>query len=179
VTSHLKRVWDDGRAVLAAHWYLRKAEVGTKVRVRGRPAINNGGRMVIGSRVQLVSTPARLELVAMEGGSLEIGERSLVNYGGSIAAARLVRIGARCLIGTHTIIMDNDFHRLEPERRLESPEPKPIVIGDNVWIGARVIVLGGVSIGSDSCIAAGSVVTDDVPPRSLAAGVPARVVRSL
>ena len=75
--------------------------------------------------------------------------------------------------------MDNDFHRIEPERRLERPESRPITIDDNVWIGARVIVLAGVTIGADSCIGAGSVVIDDIPPRSLAVGVPARVIREL
>jgi maltose O-acetyltransferase len=135
--------------------------------------------MVIGSRVQLVSTVATLELVAMKGGTLEIGERTLVNYGGSIAAAESIRIGARCLIGTHVIVMDNDFHRIEPDRRLEWPDSKPIVIEDNVWIGARVIVLGGVTIGEGSCIGAASLVVDDVPPMSLAAGVPAKVIRSI
>jgi len=171
---------DNGRAVMAARWYLRDADsVGTRVRLRGRPIVRNDGRMVIGSRVQLVSTAATLELVTMPGGTLEIGERTLVNYGGSIAAAQRVQIGARCLIGTHAIIMDNDFHRIEPERRLEWPESRPIVIEDNVWIGARVIVLGGVTIGHDSCVAAGSVVNRDVPPRTLVGGVPAKVIREL
>jgi acetyltransferase-like isoleucine patch superfamily enzyme len=175
-----RQLWSDGRAVLLARWYLRGAtSVGTRVRLRGRPLVSNHGRMIIGSRVQLVSTAAKLELVAMPGGVLEIGERTLVNYGGSIAAAESVRIGARCLIGTHAIIMDNDFHRIEPERRLEWPESKPIVIEDNVWLGARVIVLGGVTIGEGSCIGAGSLVIDDIPPRSLAVGVPARVIRKL
>jgi maltose O-acetyltransferase len=175
-----KQVWDDGRAVVRARWWLRKAtSVGSRVRLRGHPLISNHGRMVIGSRVQLVSTAARLELVTLPGGTLEIGERTLVNYGGSIAAAESVRIGARCLIGTHAIIMDNDFHRVEPERRLEWPESRPIAIEDNVWLGARVIVLGGVTIGAGSCIGAGSVVNSDIPPRSLAVGVPARVIRTL
>lgn len=174
------RLWGEGRSVAQARWSLRGADaVGTKVRVRGRPVVHNGGRMVIGARVQLVSSVATLELVSMPGGTLEIGERTLVNYGGSIAAAQLVRIGARCLIGTHAIIMDNDFHRLEPERRLERPESRPIIIEDNVWIGARVIVLPGVTIGEGSCIGAASLVTQDVPSRSLAVGVPARVVRKL
>ena len=175
----LHRLWYDGCAVAAAGLYLRKAEVGARVRLRGRPRIHNSGRMVIGSRVQLVSTPATLELAAIDGGMLEIGEQTLVNYGGSIAAAESVRIGARCLIGTYAIIMDNDFHRIEPERRYETPESKPITIGDNVWLGARVIVLGGVTIGDGSCIGAGSVVAHDIPARSLAVGVPARVIRSL
>jgi acetyltransferase-like isoleucine patch superfamily enzyme len=178
--ERVRYVWHNGRAVLAARWYLRHADiVGARVRLRGRPSIQNHGRMIIGARVQLVSTVATLELVTMEGGTLEVGERTLLNYGSSIAAAEHIRIGARCLIGTHAIIMDNDFHRIEPERRLEWPKSRPIIIGDNVWVGARVIVLGGVTIGDDSCIGAGSVVVDDVPPRTLAAGVPARVIRSL
>jgi maltose O-acetyltransferase len=163
-----------------ARWYLRRAtSVGTRVRLRGRPIVLNRGRLLIGGRVQLVSTAAKLELVVFPGGTLEVGERTLLNYGGSIAAADSIRIGSRCLIGTHAIIMDNDFHRIEPERRLERPESKPIVIEDNVWLGARVTVLGGVTIGEDSCIAAGSVVVDDIPKRSLAGGVPARVIRAL
>jgi len=180
LTRTARSLVDDGRAVLAARWYLRGAtEVGSRVRLRGRPSIDNQGRMVIGSRVQLVSTIATLELVAMKGGTLEIGDRTLVNYGCSIAAAERVHIGERCLIGTYAIIMDNDFHRIEPERRLEWPDSRPIVIDDNVWIGARVIVLGGVTIGEGSCIGAGSVVNADIPPRSLAVGVPARVIREL
>jgi acetyltransferase-like isoleucine patch superfamily enzyme len=177
---NVSAAWGDGKAWLSSYWYLRQAtSVGARVRVRGKPSIDNKGRMIIGSRVQLVSTVATTELVAMEHGTLEIGERTLVNYGCSIAAAELVSIGPRCLIGTHAIIMDNDFHRIEPERRLEWPESRPIIIEENVWIGGRVIVLSGVRIGAGSCIGAGSVVNADIPPRSLAVGVPARVIRQL
>ena len=173
-------VWDNGRSVVHARWYLRHAdEVGTRVRLAGRPAVTNLGRMVIGERVQLVSTIATLELVADEGGLLEIGERTLVNFGCSLVATKLVRIGAHCHIGPYTMMLDNDFHRVEPERRLERPPSKPIIVEDNVWIGARVILMSGVTVGKDSCIGAGSVVTSDVPPRTLAAGVPARVIREL
>jgi acetyltransferase-like isoleucine patch superfamily enzyme len=173
-------VWRNGRAVINAKWSLRQADqVGARVRVRGRPAVSNHGRMVIGERVQLVSTIATLELVADEGGLLEIGERSLVNFGCSLVATELVRIGPRCQIGPYTMMLDNDFHRVEPERRLERPPSAPIIIGENVWVGARVIVMAGVTVGDDSCIGAGSVVTGDVPPRTLVAGVPARVIREL
>jgi maltose O-acetyltransferase len=77
------------------------------------------------------------------------------------------------------MLMDNAFHRLEPERRNEVPPSAPIVIGNNVWLGARTIVLPGVTIGHDSVIGAGSVVTRDVPPRTLSAGVPARPIKNL
>ena len=62
--TQARYVWDNGRAVVAARWYLRHADsVGSRVRLWGRPSIENHGRMVIGSRVQLVSTVATLELV--------------------------------------------------------------------------------------------------------------------
>ena len=173
-------VWDNGLAVLNARWALRKADhLGDRVRLRGRPAVTNRGRMVIGRRVQLVSTIATLELVTEPGGVLEIGEATLVNFGCSLVATELVRIGADCHIGPYTMILDNGFHRVEPERRLERPPSEPIIVEDNVWIGARSILMPGVTIGRDSCVGAGSVVTTDVEPRTLAAGVPARAIRGL
>jgi acetyltransferase-like isoleucine patch superfamily enzyme len=173
-------VWDNGRAVLNARWALRRADsVGARVRLRGRPAVTNNGRMVIGPNVQLVSTIATLELVTEPDGLLEVGERTLVNFGCSLVATELVRIGARCHIGPHSMLLDNQYHRVEPERRLERPPSEPIIVGDNVWIGARSILLPGVTVGNDSCIGAGSVVTSDVAPRTLVAGVPARVIRGL
>lgn len=139
----------------------------------------NHGRMVIGERVQLVSTIATMELVTEEGGVLEIGARSLVNFGCSLVATQHVQIGAHCHIGPYTMMLDNAYHRIEPERRLERPPSQPIIVGENVWIGARVIVLPGVTIGRGSCVGAGSVVTADVPERTLVAGVPAREIRQL
>ena len=59
-----------------------------------------------------------------------------------------------CHIGPYTMMLDNDYHRVEPERRLERPPSKPIVVEDNVWIGARVIVMAGVTVGEDSCVGA-------------------------
>lgn len=168
------------RSVLSARLWLRHADhVGARVRLRGRPYVSNWGRMVIHDRVQLVSTVVPLELVTTGDGLLEIGERTLVNYGTSIAASELVRIGPDCLIGTYTLLMDSDFHRLEPERRMEAPDAAPIILERNVWLGARVIVLKGVTIGAGSVIAAGSLVTHDVPPRCLAGGMPAKVLRRL
>lgn len=175
-----KHVWTDGTAVARARWSLRRAdEVGSRVRLRGRPVIRNSGRMIIGERVQLVSTIATLELVSEHGGTLEIGARTLVNFGCSLVANQSIMIGAHCQIGPYTMMLDNAYHRLEPERRLERPPSAPIVLEDNVWIGARVIVMPGVTIGRDAAVGAGSVVTSDIPPRVLAAGVPARVVKEL
>ena len=175
-----RRYIDDALAVARAHWYLRKAShVGRRVRLRGRPVINAGGSIIVHDRVQLVSDVARLELGTGEGGVLEIGERTLVNYGCSIAAMERVTIGERCLIGPHCMIIDSAFHDIDPDRRLDPPSADPITIGDNVWLGARVVVLPGVTIGKDSVVGIGSIVTRDIPENCLALGSPARVIRTL
>ena len=166
-------------AVLQARWYLRKTRLGRKVRLNGKPLIHPAGEIIIGDRCRLVATMGGLELGTGADGKLEIGENTFINYGTSVAAMDHVKIGCDCNIGTYCMIMDNDFHRLEPERRNEAPESEPIIIGNNVWLGGRVIVLKGVTIGDGSVIAAGSIVTKDIPPRSLAAGSPAKVVRTL
>ncbi len=175
----LSEIWNNGWAVLRARWYFRHATLGKKVRIWGKPAIENNGEMIIGNRVRLTSTIATTQLAVGEDGRLEIGEGTSINYGGSIAATKLVRIGVDCRVGTHVMMMDNDFHRLEPDRRFERPESAPIILEDNVWLGGRVIVLRGVTIGKDSVIGMGSIVTKDIPPRSLAVGVPARVIKTL
>lgn len=155
---------------------LRTATVvGRRVTLRGNPAISNGGRMTFGDRVRLVSTVARLELVSLPGGHLEIGNNVFINYGSSLVASSHVRIGDDCLIGTHVMVMDCDFHRVEDKAWDTTGEP--VIIEDRVWLGNRSMVLKGVRIGHDAVVAAGSVVTRDVEPRTVVAGVPATTVR--
>lgn len=167
------------RTNLAARWRLRSAELGPRVRVSGRLRVENNGQMRIADRVQLYSTLVRSELVTGDDGILEIGHRTLVNFGTSIVATGTVTIGQHCHIGPHCMIMDNGFHEVDPDKRLSVPEPLPITIEDNVWLGARVIVMPGVTIGHDAVVGAGSVVTTDVAPRTIAAGVPARPIKEL
>lgn len=166
--------------VLRARLLLRGAQFnGMRIRLRGTPVFINGGTTILHNRVQLFSTVACLEIGSTEGGLLEIGERTFINSGCSIVATLSISIGAECHIGPHVMLFDNAWHRVEPERRNERPESAPVVLGRNVWLGARVIVMPGVTIGAGTCIGAGSVVTQDIPPRVFAAGVPARVVRVL
>ena len=174
------QMFREGRAVLRARTQLRSAErLGPRVRVWGRLAVGNYGRLVIGDRVRLVSTLAPLELSVGEEATLEIEDGVFINHGGSIAAMKSVFIGKNATIGPHCLILDNEFHRLEPERRSERPESRPVRIEENVWLGARVIVLPGVTIGAHTVVGAGSVVTKSLPERVVAAGVPARVIRAL
>lgn len=155
---------------------LRSATaVGRRVTLRGRPVVTNEGRMIIGDRVRLLSTVATLELVTIGTGQLEIGNNVFVNYGSSLVASSRVTIGNDCLIGAHVTVMDCDFHRVEDKGWDTTGEP--IVIEERVWLGNRAMVLKGVRVGHDAVVAAGAVVTRDVEPRTLVAGVPAVMVK--
>src|SRR5207249_9079021 len=128
-----------------------------RITLWGRPRIVNQGQMTFGERVRLVSDVATLELVSLAGGHLEIGNNVFINYGSSLVAAAHVQVGDDCLIGAHVMVMDCDFHRVED--KAWDTTGKPIVLEDRVWLGNRSIVLKGVTIGHDSVVAAGTVVT--------------------
>ncbi|HEY3493280.1 MAG TPA: acyltransferase [Polyangiaceae bacterium] len=178
--ADVRKHWHNAQAVLGARWQLREAEsLGPRVRLWGRAAVTIDGRLLIGDRVRLMSTVVPLELRVGAGALLEIGERTFINYGCSIGATLSIRIGANSSIGTYCTLIDNDFHCIEPERRQEQPPSAPIVLEENVWLGTRVVVLRGVRIGQGSVIGAGSVVAKDIPPRTVAAGVPAKVIKTL
>jgi acetyltransferase-like isoleucine patch superfamily enzyme len=170
---------NNGTAMLWAYWGLRSAQLSSRVRLWGRIHVENRGVLQIGSRTRLVSTITPIELVVGSGARLTIGERVFINYGTSIGATLSVEIGDRVNIGSYVIILDNNLHCIEPERRLELPPSEPVIIEENVWLGSRVTVLPGVRIGAHSVVGAGSVVVKDIPPRTLAAGVPARVIRQI
>jgi acetyltransferase-like isoleucine patch superfamily enzyme len=174
-----RETWRTLRQLLNARWQLRRCtSVGSLTRVNGRLHVyNGGGEIVIGERVRIHSMFARTVLAVFPGGRLEVGERTFLNYGVDIAATRLVRIGAECLVGAHVGILDNDFHDLQERARV--PEARPVVIGDRVWLGNRVMVLPGVTIGDGAVVGAGSVVTADIPPNAVAVGNPARVIKTL
>lgn len=152
----------------------RCTAVGPWARVWGQVRVENAGDIVLGPRVQIRAVPWATELVALPGGRLEIGDGTFINGGVSLCAGELVRIGSRCQIGPRAMVFDCDFHVAgDPLRR---PRPSPVLIEDLVWIGAGAMVLKGVRVGSRATIAAGSVVTRDVPPGAVVGGVPARVI---
>jgi len=114
-----------------------------------------------------------------EGARLDIGADFFMT-GGTLCAAERIVIGNHVSVGANTCIIDTDFHPLDPDlRRIRPADAKtaPVVIEDNAFIGLNCLVLKGVTIGHDSVVGAGSVVTRDVPPRVVVAGNPARVVR--
>jgi acetyltransferase-like isoleucine patch superfamily enzyme len=98
-----------------------------------------------------------------------------------ISAWQEIKIGNNVLIGANTIITDSDWHPINSDERDNHSKVKfkPVIIDDDVWIGANVLILKGVKIGRGSIISAGSVVFDDVPEYSLVKGNPASVVKKL
>jgi maltose O-acetyltransferase len=162
--------WLRGRLALR-----RCTSLGAWPRVWGSVRLANAGAIVVGDRVQVRAVPWATELVALPGGRLEIGDGTFINGGVSICAGELVRIGSRCQIGPRAMVFDNDFHVAgDPLRR---SRPRPTVLEDLVWVGAGAMVLKGVRVGRAATIAAGSVVTRDVPAGAVVGGVPARVIR--
>jgi acetyltransferase-like isoleucine patch superfamily enzyme len=114
------------------------------------------------------------------------------DYGLNITIGRAVFIGYQCAFTGHAAIDIADQvmiahkvnlvtagHPVEPDRRRDYITAEPITIGTNAWIGAAATILPGVTIGADAVVAAGAVVTHDVPPATLVAGVPAKVIRQL
>ncbi|WKK72443.1 sugar O-acetyltransferase [Rathayibacter oskolensis] len=113
------------------------------------------------------------------GENITIGARTFVNYNLTALDVAAITIGEDCQIGPNVQLL-TPTHPVEPGPRRDKLEAAlPITIGDNVWLGGGVIVCPGVSIGDDSVIGAGSVVTRDIPAGVVAVGNPARVLRSI
>lgn len=115
---------------------------------------------------------------ATGGTRTRIGRKVFINQNCTFYDLGGLTLGNDVMIGPNVSLITSG-HPLEPAQRREGVTARPIRIGNNVWIAANVTVIGGVTIGDDAVIAAGSVVTRDVPPATLAGGNPARVIREL
>ena len=115
-----------------------------------------------------------------KGGLIEIGENSSVNPYSVLYGHGTLKIGKDCIIATGaTFIPANHvFDSLEKNIKDQGETKKGIIIEDDVWIASKATILDGVTIGKGSVIGAGAVVTKSIPPYSVAAGIPARVIRS-
>lgn len=174
--------------------YLTAAGVkfGNRLRLYGLPSayLHRNSKVVLGDQVTLRSRSkgnaigVNHEVILRaqsEGAIIQIGNRVGMS-GGAICAKKSVVIGDDVLIGSNVVIADNDFHPVDPwaRRNGESDDvAKEIIIERNVWIGADVYVCKGVTIGENSVIGAKSVVTKSIPSNCVAAGIPAKVVKTL
>jgi acetyltransferase-like isoleucine patch superfamily enzyme len=146
------------------------------VTVDGRyPVLYTAGSITCG-RLFLRCKTMPIELGATKNGSLQLGERVFINTGATIVANHSIVVGDDCLISDLAAIFDSDFHPIEPSRPAGFA---PVRLGANVWVGRSATILPGVTIGDHAVIAAGSIVTSDVPARTLVAGAPARPIRTL
>ncbi len=152
------------------------ARFGQFPNVRGKVKFNIRGEAVFGDRFTALGDPSAVRIAVADGARLTIGDHVAMNCGVSIDVWHDVRIGSKVMIAPNVTIIDDNRHEVEPGSPLYGG---PTIIGDNVWLAGNVTVLPGVTIGSGSVIAGHSVVSRDIPPNSLAAGSPAKVVKGL
>lgn len=164
------------------------ASLGRRVRWGGDvPLIFGDGEIRIGEDVSIGNRQTWVVGMGVcDSARLTIGDGTTINYQTTISVAKAVSIGKHCLFAGELKIFDNNSHPLDHVSRrdpgggqISEGDASPVVIEDDVWIGTQCIIMKGVRIGARSVIAAGSVVTKDVPADSVAAGNPARVVKKI
>ncbi len=159
------------RYVLAPGSRLSIAAGAVTERLPGRLQfyLHEGSRVEVGEGTWLRTEVGDLHVVAFAGATLRIGPECLVN-GAHLSAKGQVTIGRRVRIGVGARVFDADQHDLDAER----PERiEPVHIGDHAWVASDATVLRGVTVGEHAVVGTRSVVTRDVPPHTLVAGVPA------
>lgn len=134
------------------------------------------GSIVIASDCRI----RRHAILAPSGGSIEVGENSLVNAFSMLLGAGSIRIGTDVLIGPHTVITASNHTFSDPDTSIVRQEisKEGIDIHDDVWIGANCTILDGVTLGEGAVVAAGSVVMESVPEYAVVAGAPAKQVKT-
>ena len=159
--------------------------VGTHLRAERLPYMRGKGSLRIGNHVNLSGRSCFYFIHNVsERPLIDIGDHTFIGNGCTFSAGREIRVGEHCLISALVRIHDNDGHPLDIERRLNhapigDDEVAPVIIGNNVWIGAGATILKGVSIGDGAVVGTGAVVTSDVPPAGVVAGNPAKLVKML
>ena len=178
---------------------LNHVEMGDNNNIYNQVYIRNDGSFIIGNNFLYTSGDGLNPISSEQKGCIYIEKGASVSIGNDVMmsstriwVANGLTIGNYVRIGACCLIMDTDTHQLdyrirkfkpqtvaEIEWRKKAIKTAPIIIEDDVWIGAHCIVLKGVTIGARSIIGAGSVVTKDIPADCIAAGNPCRVIRSL
>ncbi len=180
---HIKRIKGQGRIFIDApvkSVFMSNACININGKLRlGFNSHGRNGRtslLRLGKNSQLVCTgDTRLffdsDIQLFDNARLYVGD-SFINSGCKIRVNQKMIIGDGCAIGTDFTVMDSNFHKINGKSF-----SSPVIIEDNVWIGTRVTVLPGVTIGKGAIIGAGSVVTKNIAPNSIAVGNPACVIK--
>lgn len=169
-------------------FYVRSAACTALLKARGiqcslvgcegpLPVVYTRGKVSLGDRFGVMGHMLPCEFgAALRSSYLHVGNRVLINQGASVVAWCGIEIGDNTLIGDFVSIYDTNHHPVDSAHPTKSA---PVVIGSNVWLARNVVVLPGSKIGDHTLVAAGSVVSGDLPPRVLAAGNPAKPVKEL
>jgi acetyltransferase-like isoleucine patch superfamily enzyme len=164
----------------AIHWEFLKRGAFVRWPVHGNVLeALRAGRLEVGEHALL---EPGVWLTAPAPGRIRIGAGTFLNLGVMIAALELVEIGDHCMLANGCFVTDGNHRFDDPSRPVPwqgFTSKGPTRIADEVWCGANVVVTSGVTIGERCVIGANSVVTRDLPPRSIAAGNPARVLRRI
>ncbi len=156
---------------------LRAAGIalGPGVQVYGKVHVLGTGRVRLGAKGNLYG---QVVLETQGEGKITVGDHFVLNQGTILCAMSEISMGDHVLVGEYVSIRDNDHEFQEGLDKEGGFVSAPIRIGDRVWIGRGCCITRGVTIGERCVIGANSVVTKDIPPRSLAVGAPARVIRT-
>ena len=174
-------------SIFKGFWYKTKYKflrknitIGENFRVVKGLRIRGPGKVIIGDNVAVDGTSRTVTPYTYSREAvIRIGSNAFLN-GTTFGCKSLISIGDDCIIGDSSITY-TDFHHVDPEKR-HSPEPakaKPIIVEKNVWIAGATIILKGVTVGENSVVGAGAVVTRDIPKNCLAIGNPAQVIKSI
>jgi acetyltransferase-like isoleucine patch superfamily enzyme len=188
--------------ILTAFWtlsfriqcHIRGVSIGKQLEIFGRCIIrkNPGSKIRLGNHVQIISSAWRSSTANCTNSKLRtfypsaeiiMEDHSGMTGGVIVARSKKITIGRHCMLAPNVVILDSDFHLLwPPDRRhntWETDIDRDVTLEPNVWVGIGSIILKGVTIGENSVIAAGSVVTSNIPSNCLAGGNPAKVLRKL
>jgi acetyltransferase-like isoleucine patch superfamily enzyme len=162
------------------HWEFMRREAFARWPVHGNvlEALRQG-RLEIGPQTLL---EPGVWLTAPGEARIRIGEGTFLNLGVMVAAAELVEIGSHCMFANSCFVTDANHRFDDPDKPVPwqgFTSKGPTRVGDNVWCGAHVVIASGVTVGERCVIGANSVVTEDIPAFSVAAGVPAKVLRKV
>jgi len=168
--------WNRGRI----HWELMRREAFARWPLHGNvlEALRDG-RLQIGANTLL---QPNVWITLADDATVSIGEKTYLNIAVMVAAYGRVEIGSHCMLANGCVVTDANHRFDDPDKPVpwQGLHSKgPTRIGDNVWLGANVVVTSGVTIGERCVIGANSVVTQDIAPFSIAAGAPAKVLRAV
>jgi acetyltransferase-like isoleucine patch superfamily enzyme len=147
---------------------------GTHVAMGARVRFFGPVRVFIGSHSALFD-----DVILAGVGEVHIGDRSTIGHNSVLVSRERIQIGNDCMLAAFCYVLDVDHEFADPQKPIpqQGLRIKPVIVGNDVWVGAGTFILRGVTIGDGAVVAANSVVTEDVPPYSVVAGSPARVIK--